>query len=170
LLVELERRGLRHFHYWISSDGDSTWEEFVEELALIFGFFRDYPRFGLLAHAPFTVPYPASRMFSRIPVSDPRLKLKLELNAPDTRFGCKVVERMETSWPKLNDLLKNEKAGGEKGFFDLLKEKDLMAAAQLAYHFLKQEQLQGAAVNEIDKETMLRAKEKIENMLEKLTN
>ncbi len=66
LLGEIEKRGLRHFHYWISSDGDSTWEEFVEELALIFGFFRDFPGFGLLAHAPFIVPYPGQRIVRAI--------------------------------------------------------------------------------------------------------
>jgi hypothetical protein len=142
LLEAIEKRGLRHFHYWISSDGDSSWEEFVEELALIFGFFRGFPGFGLLAHAPFVVPYPASRMFDRLPARDPRLKIRLALDAPDPRFGYKVVERLETKWPQLNSLLKNEKAGGEKGFFDSLKTKDLVAAAQIAFHFLKQEQLQ----------------------------
>ncbi len=139
LLLELEKRGLRHFHYWISSDGDSTWEEFVAELALIFGYFRDFANFGLLAHAPFIVPYPSSRLFGTLAPDDPRLKIKLALDAPDSRFAYRVIDRLETNWPQLNCLLRNEKAGGEKGFFDLLKEKDLMAAAQLAYHFLKQE-------------------------------
>ncbi len=142
LLGEFEKRGLRHFHYWISSDGETTWAEFVEELSLIFGFSRDYPGFRLLAHAPFIVPYPASSLFGRMPDSDQRLKIKLALEAPDPRFSYKIVERMETCWPQLNALLRNEKAGGEKGFFDFLKEKDFIAAAQLAYHFLKQEQLQ----------------------------
>ena len=143
LMEEMERRGIRHYHYWISSDGDSDWEEFVGELALVFSFFRDFPGFGLLAHAPFIVPYPSSALFARLPAGDPRLKIKLALDAPDARFGYKVVERLETQWPQMNCLLRNEKAGGEFGFFDLLKAKDLVAAAQLAYHFLKQEQLQG---------------------------
>jgi hypothetical protein len=149
LLGEIEKRGLRHFHYWISSDGDSTWEEFIDELALIFGFFRDFPGFGLLAHAPFIVPYPSSRLYSRIAPGDPRLMRKLDLPAPDPRFRYPVVERLETGWPQLNALLRNEKAGGAKGFFDFLKEKDLMAAAQLAYHFLKQEMLQDKESAEI---------------------
>jgi hypothetical protein len=145
LLAAMEKRGLRHFHYWISSDGESTWEEFIEELALIRRYSRDFPNFGLLAHAPFIVPYPASPMFGRLPAGDPKLKLKLELHAPDPRFGYRVVERLETHWPQLNNLLKNEKAGGEKGFFDFLKTRDFKAAAQLAYHFLKQEQLQSVS-------------------------
>ncbi|MCJ7524922.1 MAG: hypothetical protein MUP71_06815, partial [Candidatus Aminicenantes bacterium] len=53
LLAELEKRGLRHFHYWISSDGASNWEEFAGELALIVQYHRDFANFGLLAHAPF---------------------------------------------------------------------------------------------------------------------
>jgi hypothetical protein len=158
LLEEFEKRGLRHFHYWISSDNDSTWEEFVEELSLIFGFFRDFPGFGLLAHAPFIVPYPASRLFQGLSANDPRLKLKLSLDAPDTRFSYKVVDRLETKYLQLNNLLKNEKTGGTAGFFDFLKEKDFIAAAQLAYHFLKQEQLQSPANNQ----SLIRARERLE--------
>ena len=139
LLDELERRRIRHYHYWISSDGETTWTEFVEELGLIFSFFRGLPGFGLLAHAPFIVPYPSSALFKRIGPDDPRLKVKLNLDTPDARFRYRVIKRLETSWPQLNALLRNEKAGGEQGFFDFLKEKDLLSAAQLAYHFLKQE-------------------------------
>ncbi len=164
LLAEMERRGLRHFHYWISSDGDSTWEEFVEELALIFGFFRDFPGFGLLAHAPFIVPYPSSRLFRSLPAGTPGLKIKLELPAPDPRFRYRVIDRLETRWPQLNNLLQNKKAGGEKGFFDFLKEKDLIAAAQLTFHFLKQEQFQGL-VNNL---SLQRAQKKLEIAIENL--
>jgi len=145
LLDELERRRIRHFHYWISSDGETTWTEFVEEIGLIFSFFRELPGFGLLAHAPFVVPYPSSALFRRIGTDDPRLKVKLKLDAPDARFRYRVIERLETSWPQLNTLLRNDKAGGEQGFFDFFKEKDLAAAAQLAYHFLRQEDLQNPA-------------------------
>lgn len=164
LLDELERRRIRQYHYWISSDGDTTWGEFVEELGLIFSFFRELPGFGLLAHAPFVVPYPASTLFRRIGPSDPRLKIKLDLDAPDDRFAYRVIERLETSWPQLNALLRNDKAGGEKGFFDFLKEKDLLAAAQLAYHFLKQEDIQSPA-----KDPQLAiAREKLEAEISKL--
>jgi hypothetical protein len=164
LLGEFEKRGLRHFHYWISSDGATTWDEFVEELALIFGFFRDFANFGLLAHAPFIVPYPSSRLFGTLAPKDPRLKIKLALDAPDSRFAYRVIDRLETSWPQLNNLLRNERAGGEKGFFDFLKEKDLMAAAQIVYYFLKQEQLQGATTDS----GVLRAREDLEKVISEL--
>jgi hypothetical protein len=164
LLAELEKRGLRHFHYWISSDNDSTWEEFIEELALIVNYYRNFPNFGLLAHAPFIVPYPASRLFQRLPADTPNLKIKLDLGAPDPRFSYQVVERLETKYANLNNLLKNEKAGGEFGFFDLLKAKDFTAATQLAYHFLKQEALQSLT---LEKE-LLGARQKLENTIEKL--
>jgi|GEM_PF-746150 len=142
LLAEIEKRGLRHFHYWISSDGDSTWEEFIEELAMISNYYRNFPNFGLLAHAPFIVPYPASRSFQRMPVNALNLRIKEVLRAPDPLFNYILPERQETSFPNLNLLLNNEKAGGEAGFFDFLKDKDFASAAQLSYHFLKQEQLQ----------------------------
>jgi hypothetical protein len=164
LLGELEKREIRHYHYWISSDGESDWEEFVGELALIFSFCRDFPGFGLLAHAPFIVPYPSSTMFCRLPVDAPRLKIKLALDAPDARFSYKVVERLETHWPQLNNLLENDRAGGEKGFFDFLKEKDLMAAAQLAYHFLKQEQLRSSVLGT----RLIAACDKLENVIGRL--
>jgi hypothetical protein len=139
LLRELERRKIRHYHYWISSDGETTWSEFVEELGLVFSLFRELPGFGLLAHAPFVVPYPSSALFAGIGPDDPRLKARMELEAADARFAYRVIARLETSWPQLNALLRNERAGGEQGFFDFLKDKDMLAAAQLAYHFVKQE-------------------------------
>jgi hypothetical protein len=164
LLGEMEKRGLRHFHYWISSDGYSTWEEFVEEFSLIVRYFSEFPNFGLLAHAPFVVPYPASRMFRHLAASDSRLKLKLDLSAPDPRFSYKVVDRLETKWPQLNNLLRDEKAGGDKGFFDFLKEKNLIASAQLAYHFLKQEQFQSTICDP----NVQRARESLEQLITKL--
>ena len=166
LLKELEKRNVRHFHYWISSDGDSTWLEFVEELALIFSFFRDFSNFGLLAHAPFVVPYPSSALFKSLAPDDPRLKIKLRLDAPDARFSYRVIDRLETRWPQLNALLRNEKAGGEKSFFDFLKEKDLMAAAQLAYHFLKQEMLLSTIMDPNMKAARVRLEETITELLE----
>ena len=72
-----------------------------------------------------------------------------------------MIDRLETSWPQFNNLLSNEKAGGEKGFFDFLKEKDLMAAAQIAYYFLKQEKLQSSLNNP----GLLKAQEKLEELL-----
>jgi hypothetical protein len=164
LLAELERRGLRHFHYWISSDGDSNWDEFAEELAVIAGHFRAFPGFGLLAHAPFVVPYPASRLHARLENGDPRLKVRMKLEGSDPRFSFSVVDRLETKWPQLNALLRNEKAGGEMGFFDLLKEKRLAAAAQIAYHFLKQEELQNA----VNDPGVQRARKKLEETIAQL--
>jgi hypothetical protein len=165
LLTELEKHGLRHFHYWISSDNDSTWEEFSAELALIIGYFRNFPNFGLLAHAPFIVPYPASRYFQRLPANAPNLRIKEVLRAPDPRFNYVLPERLETRWPQLNNLLKNEKAGGDASFFDLLKTKDFMAAAQLAFHFLKQEQLQDVGVN---RDGLMHAGERMAKLIESI--
>jgi hypothetical protein len=164
LLSALEKRGLRHFHYWISSDNASTWEEFIEELGLICDYHRDFPNFGLLAHAPFIVPYPSSRLFQRLTANDPQPKTKLVLNAPDARFRCVVVEHQETRWPQFNNLLKNEKAGGEYGFFDFLKTRDFKAAAQLAYHYLKQEQLRSA----MNDQGLERSQEHVEKLIGEL--
>ncbi len=168
LLAEMEKRGLRHFHYWISSDGASSWEEFAGELALIVQYHRDFANFSLLAHAPFIVPYPASRLFRDLTKGGrlvAAMKLKTELRAPDPLFDFILPERLETAWPNLNRLLNNEKAGGEAGFFDFLKEKDFKAAAQLAYHFLKQEQLQSSTSDQ----GLQRARERLELLLTELT-
>lgn len=167
LLAELEKRGLRHFHYWISSDGDSTWEEFVEELAMVIAFHRDFPNFSLLAHAPFTVPYAASALFRRLTKDGnavPAMKIKAEFRAPDPRFSYVLPERLETAWPNLNRLLRNEKSGGEAGFFDSFKARDFKAAAQLAYHFLKQEELQSSPIDP----NLARARERLEKVIEEL--
>ena len=187
LLAEIEKRGLRHFHYWISSDGDSTWEEFIEELAMISNYYRNFPNFGLLAHAPFIVPYWASRSFQRLPTNAPNLRIKEVLHALDPLFNYVLPERLETSFPNLNRLLNNEKAGGEAGFFDFLKDKNfaaatqggqtnhirqnrrmICAAAQLAYHYLKQEQLQSTAAAGFEVEQMSRAQHKLEELLGEL--
>jgi hypothetical protein len=108
LLGELEKRRIRHYHYWISSDGDSSWQELVEELALIINYYRDFPNFGLLAHAPFIVPYPASRLFKRLPAETLNLKIKETLDAPDPAFRYVIADRLETNFPNLNRLLNNE--------------------------------------------------------------
>jgi hypothetical protein len=164
LLGEFEKRQIRHYHYWISSDGQSDWGELVDEFALVCKFYRDFPNFGLLAHAPFIVPYPASRLFQLLSADAPNLKIREELEAPDPRFSYQVVERLETKYVNLNKLLKNEKACGENGFFDFLKEINFIAAAQLAYHFLKQEQLQGA----VNDQSLGRAQEHLEKVISKL--
>ncbi|MCJ7524326.1 MAG: hypothetical protein MUP71_03770, partial [Candidatus Aminicenantes bacterium] len=159
--------GLRHFHYWISSDGASNWEEFAGELALIVQYHRDFANFGLLAHAPFIVPYPASRLFRDLTKSGrvvAALKLSAEWRAPDPLFDFILPERLETAWPNLNRLLNNEKAGGEAGFFDFLKDNKFTAAAQLAYHFLKQEELQSSTSDP----GWGRAQEQLEKVISKL--
>ena len=166
-LAELEKHGLRHFHYWISSDGASNWEEFVEELALITGFYRDFANFNLLAHAPFIVPYPASRLYRELTKGGrvvAAMKLKTEWRTADPLFDFILPERLETAWPNLNRLLNNEKAGGAAGFFDFLKDKNFAAAAQLAYHFLKQEELQGSTSDQ----GLQRARERLELLITEL--
>jgi hypothetical protein len=161
LLAGLEKRVLRHFHYWISSDGDSTWEEFVEELALIVAYHRDFPNFSLLAHAPFIVPYPASQLYRRLPANTPQLMIREVFRAADPQFSFILPERLETGFANLNRLLRNEKAGDLCGFFDFLKEKNFIAAAQLAYHFVMQEQLQSTASDQ----GLLRARKRLERLI-----
>jgi hypothetical protein len=164
LLGELEKRGIRHFHYWISSDDQSNWNELVDEFALICKFYRDFPNFALLAHAPFIVPYPASRLFQFLSANAPNLRIKEVLRAPDPLFNYVLPEYLETAWPNLNRLLNNEKAGGDGGFFDFLKAKDFKASAQLAYHFLKQEELQST----VNDQNLGRARIKLEEVIGKL--
>ncbi len=146
LAEAFEKKNIRHYHYWISSDHASTWDEFGREFRLIYRLYASCPGFGLLAHAPFVVPYattPLYRLLMRRPETAARVKYTVppgEMQA-GTEFSFPLVKRVDTPYPHLNRLLDNEKAGAGKGFFDWLKEKDYLQAAITLYNFLKQERL-----------------------------
>lgn len=150
LVAELEKRQVRNFHYWISSDAESRWTEFVSEFVWLVRMSRTYPHFALLAHAPFLIPYAVTPIYRQLNRSGraARIRLRTQLTASHPLFDYPLVERVETSFANLNRLLANENPERGGGFFDSLRAKDFSAAARLAYYFLRQEWLQGGAEQE----------------------
>jgi hypothetical protein len=142
LCQELERKNITHYHYWISSDQRTDWREFVEEFLFICDLHRQFKTFGLLAHAPFVIPYAATPLYRQLKQSAAefqRLKIRKMLTGPLPLFDLPLVERLETPHEHLNRLLKNEKNNRQRGFFDCLKERDYAEALMILYYFLKQE-------------------------------
>jgi len=146
LLEKFEQYEIDNYHYWISSDHLTTWEEFIDELIIIYKLQKKFTRFYLLAHAPFLIPYPSTPAYKLIMKSENyrnQIKFKKILKGIDPMFNLTLVDYVETRSEYLNRLLKNEKLSGEKGFFDYLKNNDTKNAIILAYNFLKKERISG---------------------------
>lgn len=147
LVNEFEKQGIRNYHYLISSDHDSNWDELTRELILIFHLHKTFSYFGLIAHSPFLVPYPNTpvyRLLSKTPASGQRIIFKHVLKSPHARYDFPLVERVETAYPQLNRLLKNEKMQNRLGFFTYLGQQDFTNAFITVYNFLKQERLEAS--------------------------
>jgi len=146
LLAGFEEYGINHYHYWISSDHMSSWGEFIQELIGIHDLMTKFPRFGILPHAPFLIPYPSTpsyKLICRSPDYKNRIRYKSVLKGIDPIFDLNLVDHAETGWEYLNKLLRNEKKSGKKGFFDYLKNGDISEALICAYNFLKEERISG---------------------------
>lgn len=144
LAETLEKHDIRGYHYWISSDHLTNWEEFTGEFLFIYRLLTTYKTFGLIAHSPFLVPYPSTplyKLLTQSPETSDRVKYKQILRAENDIFRFPLVERVETAYPSLNGLLRNERLGNTGGFFDYLKQKDYLNASITLYNFLKQERL-----------------------------
>ena len=141
----LDRAGIRHYHYWISSDELSTWEEFIEEFSFIVQLKQEFPSFHLLAHAPFLVPYlstPLHKKLSRDPHQLKRVVYHNILKGDDPNFDFPLAQRVETPSDNLNRLLNNIPPDTNGGFFDHIKANNFLAALLVLYHYLKQERFQ----------------------------
>ncbi len=168
LMGAFEEREIRNYHYWISSDHRSTWEEFVREFLFIYRVHTNYKRFGLLAHSPFLVPYsttPLYRLLVKSPDLKSRIKYKQILKAEKEIFWFPLVEWVETAYPHLNRLLSNEKLGNRMGFFDYLKEKDYLNAFITLYDFLKKERLSFESINSPEIESLVKTEREIETFI-----
>jgi hypothetical protein len=168
LMEAFEEREIRHYHYWISSDYHSEWEEFAREFLFIYRLFTDYKRFGLIAHSPFLVPYsttPLYRLLLKSPGLKGRIRYKKILKAEKEIFQFPLVVRVETAYPHLNRLLSNEKWGNRMGFFDYLKEKDYLNAFITIYDFLKKERLSFESINSAETESLVKTESEIETFI-----
>ncbi len=150
LVEEFEKREIRNYHYWISSDHLSGWEEFTREFIFIYQLRTRFEYFGLLPHSPFVVPYPASPLYKhliRSPGLKERIKYKRILESSREVFVLPLVERVETRYRHLNRLLDNEKLSNRLGFFDYLKQKDYLEAMITLYNFLKLERMDAESID-----------------------
>lgn len=152
LLEAFESRGVRNYHYWISSDHLSHWNEFVREFMLICRIQSRFSLFGLIAHSPFLVPYSTSPLFKLLKRSgaSARIKYKKILHSGETEFLMPLVERVETPHVHLNRLLNNERLDNRRGFFDDLGRKDYVNAFITMYNFLKAQRIDHQSLGHIN--------------------
>jgi len=168
LLDAFEGRGIRNYHYWISSDYDTDWEEFTREFLYIYRLHTAYKTFGLIAHSPFLVPYsstPLYRQLLRSPGLQNRIKYKQILKAGKPIFEFPLVERVETAYSHLNRLLSNEQWGNRLGFFDYIKQKDYLNAFITLYNFLKQERLSFESVHHPESPRLVEIERELETFI-----
>lgn len=151
LVSEFEGRDILNYHYWISSDHESTWEEFAREFSFIYQLQAKFNTFSLIAHSPFVVPYsstPLYRLLTKSETLSKRIKKKTLLQSRQAIYSFPLIERVETGFTYLNKLLKNERLPGRPGFFDSLKQKEYRDAFITLYDFLKQERLRFESVKD----------------------
>jgi hypothetical protein len=169
LIEEFENREIRNYHYWISSDHLSDWEEFTREFMFIYQLHTRFNYFGLIAHSPFLVPYfttPAYRYLNHSKELKNRIKYRRILKSNKDLFTFPLVERVETGYGHLNRLLNNEKLNGRPGFFDYLRQKDYVNAFITLYNFLKQERMEAASRERA--EGLIRIEKNVEESISKI--
>lgn len=173
LVEELEKRKIRNYHYWISSDHGSNWPEFAREFMFIYRLQKGSGCFGLIAHAPFPVPYSTTPLYKQLiqsPGLKNRIKYKQILKSGREVFTFPLVERVETGYGHLNRLLSNEKLENRLGFFDYLGQKDYLNAFITLYNFLKQERMEMESSNRSEESRRLIETEKeVEGFIAKMT-
>lgn len=148
LLARWEEAGVSHYHYWIASDWQSTWEEFFAEFLLVYRLHKEFDHFSLLPHSPFLVPYSSTPLFRLLSGSiqwREQVRYKKIATAEADEFVLPLLERVQTPFPYLNRLLLNDRlpGGHDQGFFDALRPGDYRQAFIILYSFLKQERLAG---------------------------
>ncbi|MCK4835915.1 MAG: hypothetical protein KAT17_04725 [Candidatus Aminicenantes bacterium] len=144
LLKAFEIRDIKNHHYWISSDYQSSWDEFIEEFLFIIDLKTRFPNFGLLAHSPFLIPYSSTPLFKMLTKHSrykSQIKYRSILESQHNAFTLNLTERVETRFNYLNKLLRNESDSSWSGFFDDLNQGKYLDALKTAYRFLRQERI-----------------------------
>jgi hypothetical protein len=169
LIEEFEKRGIRNYHYWISSDHLSDWDEFTREFIFIYQLYTRFNYFGLIAHSPFLVPYFTTPAYRRLIHSEElknRVKYRRILKSDKDLFTFPLVERVETGYRHLNRLLNNEKLNDRPGFFDYLRQKDYVNAFITLYNFLKQERMEAVPQEQTDR--LIQIERNVEELISKI--
>jgi len=139
----LQTRDICHHHYWILSDHVSGWLEMTDELCLISRWWREFPNFHILPHSPFLIPYPGTPLFSWVSQSpfERQVRFREWLRSSVTCLNYPLVERVESPFEMLNDMLRGHADGHHPPFLQSLRRRDSVAALETAHHFLRQERL-----------------------------
>jgi hypothetical protein len=169
LIEEFEKREIRNYHYWISSDYLSDWDEFTREFMFIYQLYSRFNYFGLIAHSPFLVPYSTTPVYRHLIHSKElknRVKYRQILKSNKDLFTFPLVERVETGYRHLNRLLNNEKLNDGPGFFDYLRQKDYVHAFITLYNFLKQERME--AVPQERSQELIQIERNVEELISKM--
>jgi hypothetical protein len=169
LIEEFEKREIRNYHYWISSDHLSDWDEFTREFEFIYQLHTRFNYFGLIAHSPFLVPYFATPVYRHLIHSEElknRIRYRRILKSNKELFTFPLVERVETGYRHLNRLLNNEKLNHRSGFFDYLRQKDYVNAFITLYNFLKQERME--VVSREQAEGLIQIEKNLEELISKM--
>lgn len=168
LIYEFEKREIMNYHFWITSDYNSNWQEFINEFIFIYDLYNKFKRFEILAHSPFLIPYSTTPLFKFLKRSKKlmmQVKYKEILKSKKDVLYFPLVERLETRYIYLNRLLKNEVIKNDNGFFTYLKKKDFLNAFLTAYDFLKKERIYFESLNILKESSRLI---KIEKRLEQI--
>ena len=167
LLEDFEQRKIRHYHYWISSDQESDWPEFISEVSFIQDLRKRYPRFGLLAHAPFLVPYPDTPLWYLLE-RNPEMFSRVRFTGAVRRNGVtwNRAIRIEPRDPELARLLDNQPDQGEIRFFEALKENDNFAIFNRIYNGLRESRMRCNDLGRID--LLLQQEKKTADILSRL--
>ncbi len=171
LIKTFEDKKIKNIHYWISSDPDSTWNEFINEFIIIDNLRNKFKYFDVLAHAPFLVPYSSTPLNLKLTKSDrlDQIKYKAKLKSKKSKYDLFFAEKVVTKFNHLNRLLLNENTVGNKGFFDYIKENDRFNSFLTIYNFLKQERIESESnSNKLLSIALKRDEEIIENILSNL--
>jgi len=168
LIYEFEKREIKNYHFWISSDYNSNWQEFIDEFFFIYNLYNKFKRFEILAHSPFLIPYSTTPLYKLLNKSNnliQQIRYKKILKSKKDILTFPLIERLETRYIYLNRLLKNEAIIDNNGFFTYLKKKDFLNAFLTAYDFLKKERIYFESSNILKESSGLI---KIENKLKQL--
>lgn len=172
IVNEFEKNEITNYHYWISSDFNSTWGEFIKEMKIIYDLGKKFKSFSILAHSPFLIPYSSTPLYKYLTGSSgmgKQVKLKKFLNSSNELFDFPLVLKVETRFINLNRLLCNESMPGRKGFFTYLKSGDFLNSFVTIYDFLKNERLfMESAGNFSEAESLKILEENLEDFIAKL--
>ncbi|MEW6455290.1 MAG: hypothetical protein AB1410_01070 [Acidobacteriota bacterium] len=156
LLNHLDRKKILNYHYWILSDMESDWGEFLQEFHFILKMkLRFKETFFILPNSPFLIPYPGTEAFERIKNNNlfDRIRILWGFETDGfPEFTHKIVAyeipKSEYLHSLLNPSVKPELRNVSSTFLDHLRGENYHSAFQEAIYYLNHEILFLKSTNE----------------------